>query len=331
MAHNLDITNGVASFVSAREDAWHQLGTVLPDVFTTEQALQHGHLGGWNVRLNPLETQVGGSALIIPDRFAVLRDNPIVAGRVDLLGVVGDRYQVTQNEELAGLLDNLVDESGAKFETAGALNGGKQVFITMKLPGSIRIGGVDPVDNYLAVTSGHDGNSSITMMVTPVRIVCQNTMNLAFKQASNSFRVKHTKGASRILLQQAREALDFSFNYLDGFQQQAEQLINTTLTQSQFEQIIAKEFGAPEGAPAATQTRAITKLDQMADLFSDAFTQEGVRNTAWAGLNALTEWNDHFAPVRVAPGSSESEARSRNAVVDPRFKNRALQLMTALV
>lgn len=331
MAHNLDITNGQASFVSAREDAWHCLGTTRPGCMTTEEALRFGHLANWNVRLNPLETNLGGSTLIIPDRFAVLRDNPIVAGQVDLLGVVGDRYVVTQNEDLAQLLDNLVDESGAKIETAGALNGGKQVFITMKMPGSIRVGGVDPVDNYLAVTSGHDGNSSITMMVTPVRIVCQNTMNLAFKLATNQFRVKHTRGAQRILLEEARKALDFSFNYLEGFQQEAEQLINTTLTQSQFEQIILAEFGASEGAPAATQTRALTKLDQMAELFSDAFTQEGVRETAWAGLNALTEWNDHFAPVRVAPGSSETEARSRNAVVDPRFKNRALQLMTALV
>lgn len=336
MAHNLDINNGQASFVSARQNAWHQLGTVLPDTFTAEEAMENGLLGGWDLRKQAMFTQVAGKNLVIPNQYAVVRNNPVIAKQVDVLGVVGNAYQIIQNEELAGLLNALVDESGAHFETAGAIDGGRKVFITMKLPSNIKIGGVDRVDTYLAAMTSHDGSTSTQLMPTPIRIVCENTLNMAFgsgRGASPLYRVRHTVGAHKILLQQAREALDFTFDYLDDFQVQAEQLINTTMTQGQFEEIIARNFGAPEDAPMSTITRTENKLDQMAQLFSEALTQEGVRNTAWAGLNALTEWYDHFSPVRGAGVNTgtEDDLRSRKALMDPTFKNDALKIMMALV
>src|SRR5690606_19715075 len=102
-------------------------------------------------------------------------------------------YTVIQNEEHAGLLNALVDESGAHFETAGALQGGKRVFITMKLPGHMSIGGVDRVDQYLAAMNSHDGSSAFTFMISPVRIVCQNTLNFALGKASNVLDRKSTR------------------------------------------------------------------------------------------------------------------------------------------
>lgn len=336
MAHNLDINAGQASFVSAREDAWHNLGTVLPDTFTAEDAMKHGLLGGWNLRKTALTTEVGGKKLLVPNMHAVVRDNPVTKGQVDVLGTVGNAYTIIQNEQLAGLLNALVDESGAHFETAGAIDGGRKVFITMELPGNIRVGGVDRVKNYIAAMTSHDGSTSTQIMVTPIRVVCENTLNMAFgpgKGNSGMFRVRHTVGAEKILIQQAREALDFTFDYLEGFQEDAEKLINTSLTQMQFEELISREFGAPADAPVSTVTRTENKLDQMAELFADANTQEGIRGTAWAGLNALTEWYDHFSPVRgaAANSSSEDSLRSRKALLDPSFKNDALRMMMALV
>jgi phage/plasmid-like protein (TIGR03299 family) len=328
---NLDTTNGQTSFVSARLDAWHHSGIVLPDTFTAEEAMKHGLLGGWKLRKVAINAQVSEKKhLIIPSQYAIIRNNPVVLEQIDVMGVVGEKYTIMQNESLAHLLNLLVDESGAHFETAGAIDGGRKVFITMKLPGNIKIGGVDRVDNYIAVMTSHDGSTSTIFMVTPVRIVCQNTLNLALSSSPNMFRVRHTVGADKIMVQQAREALDFTFDYLEGFQEQAEQLINTTLTQNQFEEIIAREFGAPDDAPASTITRTDNKLDQMAMLFADAHTQEGIRNTAWAGLNALTEWYDHYSPVRGVGASSEDELRSRKALLDPDFKNQALRIMAAV-
>lgn len=324
MSHDLDITAGAASFVSAREDAWHKLGKTLPDTFTAEEAMDEGNLGRWNVRKEPIYT---GSGLIIPGRNAVLRDNPVVSGQVDVIGDVGDGYNIIQNEAHAGLLNALVDESGAHFETAGALDGGRRVFITMKLPDHISVGGVDQVDTYIAAVNSHDGSMAFTLMVTPVRIRCKNTLNLAFSAASAMFRVRHTTGADRIILNEARTALSFTFDYLEGFQEQAEELINTTLTQSTFEEIIAAEYGAPEGSGKAAITRSEKKVHEIAQLFSDSPTQAPIRGTAWAGLNALTEWNDHFSPVR---GDDRERTRAKKAILDPSFKNRALELMLAV-
>ncbi len=329
MAHELDITDGQASFVSARTDAWHQLGTTLPDTFTAEEAMRIGFLGGWNVRKLPLVAlDPTGAQLPVEGRSAVIRDNPVRAGQTDVLGTVGSSYHIVQNEEHAAFLNTLVDESGAHFETAGALDGGRRVFVSMKMPGHLKVGGVDKVDYYIAAINSHDGSMAFTFMITPIRVVCQNTLNLAFGRASHMFRVRHTSGAQKMLVQQARQTLDLTFNYLEGFQAEAEQLINTELTQQQFEVIIEAEFGADEKAAAATVTRAEKRLDEMASLFADAGTQEGIRNTAWAGLNALTEWADHFSPSR---GDDRDTARAQRALLDPSFKNRARELMMARV
>lgn len=327
MAHNLDITAGVASFVSAREDAWHQLGITLDHSFTAEEAMTEANLGGWNVRKQELWTAGSdGSPIIIPNRNAIVRNNPVVAGQVDALGVVGDAYQEIQNEEHAGFLDALVDESGAHFETAGALDGGRRVFITMKLPGHMTIGGTDKIDTYIAAINSHDGSMAFTVMTTPVRIVCANTLNLAFSGASNMHRVRHTAGATASIVQ-ARQTLELSFGYLEGFQAEADRMINTELTQVRFEEIIAKEFGAAADAPKGTVTRSENRLDEMVELFAEANTQAGIRNTAWAGLNAITEWFDHYSPVR---GSEEDTSRATKALLTPAFKNRARELMLAV-
>ena len=324
MGHNLDTTEGQTSFVSARTDAWHHLGTTLPGAFTAEEAMEAGLLGGWQVRKAPIVAIAeDGVTLPMAGRYAVLRTNPVL-GTPEVIGNVGEAYHVIQNEDHAGLLNALIDESGSVFDTAGALDGGRRVFITMKMPGHMLIGGVDRVDNYIVAVTSHDGSMAFTLMVTPIRVASQTTLNLAFGRASNTVRVRHTSGAKRILVQEARDALDLTFDYLEGFQEQAERMLATTLTRSRFEELISREFGARKGAAPATVTRTDHKLDQMAALFSDAATQDGIRGTAWAGLNALTEWADHYAPTR---GDERDTSRAENAVLSPGFKNRALALM----
>lgn len=322
MSHDLDQTDGRVSLVLARESAWHQLGTVLEDSFTAEDAMEQGLLGGWDVRKTPMTTEVDGQSLVVPDRSAVVRNNPVHHDQLDVLGVVGNKYVPIQNEEHAEFLNALVDESGAIFDTAGAIDGGRKVFITMKMPGSIKVGGVDPVDMYLAAVNSHDGSTAFTLMVTPIRVVCQNTLNLAFSESRASFRVRHTSGVRHGVVASARGALDLSFTYLEGFQEEADKLINTSITQSRFEEIVEKEFGAGEDSPQATQTRRGNQVEMMEQIFADSITSKNAAGTAWAGLNAVTEWYDHFSPAR----GDEETNRALNAVFYGGPKNRALEL-----
>jgi len=327
MLATLDSSMATPEIHSARLDAWQGLGDSLQDAHTAEQALKFGRLSGWNLRKEPTYTRVAGRELVVPDRFAIIRDNPFHDDMVDVLGDVGRTYKIVQNEQLAGMLDTLVEDSGATYATGGAFDGGSTAFVTLKLAGAAKVGGTDLVENYLAVMTNHDGNAGISFMVTPVRVRCRSTLNLAFKKASHTYSVRHTVGAEKIMHQQARDALSFAYDYLDAFQEEADRLVNTSLSQSRFETLISQAFGAPKGAPGPTVTRVQNKLDHMAELFSSNFAQEGIGGTAWAGLAALTEYYDHFSPVRPAGRGTEAEVRSRKALLDPDFKNQALKLM----
>ena len=317
MAHQIE------SFVTANVPAWHQLGTVLPSAFTAQEAMSYGHLGGWNVRKSPLIVAETGEPA--PDAYATIRDNPLTPGQVDVLGVVGSQYHPVQNEEMSDILDTLVDESGAVFDTAGSLRDGKQVFLTMKMPGHLLVGGVDAHEMHIAAVTSHDGNGSFTLLVTPVRIVCANTLSAALGSTKNVIRMRHTPGIRRNLIDDARHALDLTFDYLDGFQEEADRMINATLTETRFEEIMSAEFASVSEVPHAV-ARAQNKVDDLVSLFADAQTHEAVRGTVWAGYNALVEWADHYQEAR---GPVENRARSAVLGSGVAFKDRARKLMLA--
>lgn len=209
MAHELDTTNGHVSFANSRSDHWHRLGQTVGHTMTAREALEAAHMAGWNVRKMPLQvpqepviddTGVTTPApLVVPDFYATVRTNPI-NGRLDVLGVVGSKYEPLQNEASCDLLDALVDQSGgAHFETAGALRGGRETFVTMKLPSSMvfdgKDGSKDRTDFYLAALNSHDGSAAFRFLLSPIRIVCANTQSAAIRSAKSSFSIRHTGGA----------------------------------------------------------------------------------------------------------------------------------------
>ena len=321
MAHQIETHKGKAAFVTANIPAWHQLGTVLDGAFTAEQAMELGRLGGWNVRKSPLFVAETGRPA--EGAYATIRDSPFEPGQTDVLGVVGETYHPVQNEEMADILNILVDESGAVFDTAGSLRGGAQTFVTMKLPGHMLIGGVDAHEMHVAAVNSHDGNSAFSLLVTPVRIVCANTLSAALGGARNTIRLRHTQGLRRNLIDDARRALDMTFDYLDAFQAEADQMINTQLTLDRFEEIVANEFGTTSEVPHVA-AKARNKIEDLCSLFADAQTHEQVRGTVWAGFNAFVEYADHYSEVR-----GHLENRARSAALGSDFKVKARKLMIA--
>jgi phage/plasmid-like protein (TIGR03299 family) len=294
LSHKLEQHGNQTSFVSARQDAWHRLGTVLPDVFDAKTALDTAHLSGWNVRKEELTTVSG---LIVPEKFATVRTNPYTGG-TDVLGVVGTQYVPVQNEDHAELLNALVDESGAHFETAGSLNGGKNVFVTMKLPETMKVAGVDEVDTYIAALNNHDGSAAFKLLITPVRIVCANTQAAALKQARASFNIHHTKSAtSRI--EEARQALGLTFKYMDAFQLEAEKMIEETMKEAEFGKLMDELVGVPDLAKNDRTTKATLQArEDLLYCFTDSPTAKNIRGTKWGAYQAVTEWTDHMYPVR---------------------------------
>lgn len=295
-------------------DAWHQLGTT----HAADDALAALSLGGlseWHVRKVPVTAiDQWKGRLAIPSRYATVRDSPTDPKGLDFLGLVGETYRVFQNEDHTPLLDALAAESGARFETAGELDGGRKFFVTLKLPGQLRIGGEHQVDMYLALVNSHDGSMALSLIPTPVLASSQTTLN-----TGTMLRIRHT--ATLDPAQAAADALETTFDYLDGFQRDAQRLAGAPLGLAEFEEMIAAAFGPPSGASAATITRTENKLDKMAELFADKAS-----TTAWAGWTAIAEWADHHAPTR---GDDRDTARATNAVLDPSFKAKALAVVKA--
>lgn len=209
MAHNLNFNSntGRYSFFSVKEKAWHGLGKIVEQYPTSEEAIRHAGLD-YEVAKTPLFTkgsgvvetanciEVGDNELSVPNYFANIRtDNNAV------LGVVGKDYQIVQNREAFSFFDAIVGGcEGILYETAGALGNGERIFITAKLPDYIRVGnGDDVTERYIFLTTSHDGSGSITAAFTPVRIVCQNTLNASLRNMSNVVRIRHTAGARQRL------------------------------------------------------------------------------------------------------------------------------------
>ena len=333
MLENLGNTAGSASFVSAREHAWHTLGTVLPGTFDAAQAMTHAKLGGWNVRKEALTTapilSADGVAVIeVLDFFATVRTNP-VTGRPDVLGVVGAGYQVVQNEAHAEVLNAVVDQSGAHFETAGSLRGGRSVFLTMKLPQTMLIGGVDPVELYLIALNSHDGTSAFRLLVSPVRVVCANTQAVALRNAKASYSIRHTSGANGRIAQ-AREALGLTFRYAEAFQAQADKMIEQQMTDDEFTAIVNQVWPSDPASPtrtpaAADRLRELRKLRRTSGTLSDDF-----RLTRWGGYQAVTEYVDFLAPMRSRKSGQADRAERAATGTGPTVKARAFELIAAL-
>ena len=337
MAHEIEtFDDGTAAFFTARQDAWHRLGVTTRDCLTAEQVMNTAKLGGWNVHTVPLTatdmTPDGVTTLPITDHFATVRTHP-TTGNADVLGVVGSGYTVVQNEEHCELLNLLVDEAGAHFETAGSLRGGRETFVTMKLPQSITLSGSngrDDIELYLAAMSSHDGTAAWRVIVTPVRIVCANTQRLALRHAKATYAIRHTRTA-KAKIAQARQALGIVWRYAEAFEAEAQNLINQTLALDEFTQIVDDVWNVSDDPTDTLGPRAAGIRDRrnttLRGLFLDADTQHAIRGTRWAGLQAITEYLDHHAPAR---DDTVRAARVLTSHALGERKQRAYDLLAAL-
>lgn len=294
MAHMIEtFADGSASFFSSRTPAWHKLGTVTEGALDVDTALKTAKMD-WLVEQVPVFVQYSGSIVTVPERVANVRKHP-AKDTVDVLGIVGDRYEVVQNHEAFAILNDIADESGAVFETAGSLKGGKRVFISMALPQHLEFKNGDTAGLYLLATNSHDGKSACQIAVTPVRVVCQNTLSMAIGRARSSFSIRHTKNASR-RIEEARAALGLTFTYVDAFQMEVERLISEEFTKQQFERLITEVFPKVNEDSTLSVKNADERRESLLNLW-DAPTQENSKGTKWAAYNSVVEYLDWYAPA----------------------------------
>jgi phage/plasmid-like protein (TIGR03299 family) len=294
MAHLLESVNGETAFASFREPAWHGLGEVFTEEVSTAEMLKKAKLNNWDVRLEDVE---------IPNQFSsdksysfVVRDNPFILGNKDVLGVVGERYVPLQNEDLFDFADNMLDKGG-RWETAGSIKGGRVVFGALALERETVLdpnGVSDKINTYLLVNTSHDGSVAIQASITPVRVVCANTLNLALGNrgrggsVKQSFKIRHTQTAQGKVAV-AREALGLANQYMDEFSKMANAMIETEITKAQFDTIVDLAYPAPkDDSKKVSITKHANKIDLINEIYVGQFNNT-ISGTAWGALNALTE------------------------------------------
>lgn len=300
MAHNLNETNGKISFAST-EKAWHGLGQIVKNAMTSKEAIELGGLG-YEVIKEQIYADVDGIGKIaIPDNFATIRKDTNTP-----LGVVGNRYEIVQNADAFVFFDAIVGQGQAIFETAGALGKGERIFVTAKMPNYIRIAGTDDVTEvYVVLTNTHDGSGAVICGITPVRIVCQNTLRMAMKGMVNKVAIRHTKNAENNLLQ-AHKLLSITNEYTEKMNQAVNALSLKKVSDAQVKQLIEGLF--PSESEGTTRIENIRK--EVLNSYYTGVGQEGILGTAWGVLNGITHYTSH------AKSYKDADTKFNNLILD---------------
>lgn len=264
-----------------------------------------------------------------PKHRAIIRP---LRGVDTVVGVVGGRYTPIQNVDAFAVAQTILDANPAA-QIAGAAdyrNGGASVLaLDLGTPVTLRRrdGGTDTTVVNLLVKNAHDGSGALTFALTPVRLACTNALQASIKGAERVWKMAHTPNAEA-RMDLAHQAIVDALDYRDAFQEKAQALLDTDMTDAAFAKIVAGLFPVAHDAEGKVADRKRETQADLLALFRTSPTLEGCHGTAWGAYQALTEYADHYAPVR-----SGEVGRAENALegATVRFKMRVAERFMSAV
>lgn len=283
MAHQIEIND---SLYVTRTPAWHGLGIVVQEAPTSEDALRIAGLD-WEVLQHPVFTPDGDIFTRVPNYMANYRsdDNSV-------LGIVGDGYSIVQNKDAFAFTDHLLGE-GARYESAGSLRGGRRVWMLDKMPTTTILG--DKVEPYLVFSNGHDGRNAVKVAITPVRVVCMNTLNLALSTATRSWATNH-QGDMSAKLVDAQRTLELTAKYMGSLDEQAARLADIRVTSDMLAEMTVDLFPLNKDPKRHALTYEMRK--DFMGIYQNAPDLVRFRGTGWGFINAVSDFAGHRDPKR---------------------------------
>ena len=280
----------VESMFSVREVPWHGLGTIIQEAPDSEAALKLAGLD-WSVKQVPVlyEGQKTGYHFNVRES-----DNRV-------LGVVGSRYKPVQNAEAFAFTDELVG-GDVRYETAGSLADGKRVWMLAKMPDTRVLD--DVVEPYLCLTNGHDGFSSLKVCMTPVRVVCQNTLNMALNRAKRTWTVRHS-GNINAKMEEAQQTLGLAQNYMENFAEEAEELYSIKVSPAQFKKLSNTLFPITDEMSRRKEEAQYLLQCQLKEAW-DMDDLGNIKGTGWGFMNAVSDMSTHRPPARKTANYQEN-------------------------
>ena len=299
MSDEVSNVDGIDEVMVVGEPAWHHKGIVLADVATSTEALQAAHLD-WGVSKLPifgehLDLDGVKSMREIVGSFTVVRDDTWDTNTGESLGIVGNKYSIVQNVEAFNFFDSIVGEGKAIYHSAGALFGGRRIWVLAKLPDTIEVIGDDVVDQYVLLTNTHDGSSSLQTLFTPTRVVCWNTLSQAFANGSRSVNIRHT-ASIHDNLQQAARVMGIIGNQSVEINEVFQAMTKVEMTGTRSENYFNSIYPLSAEPTERTKTNHTERIDRLETIFQSSPSiagVEGARGTLWGAYNAVTQHIDH--------------------------------------
>ena len=318
--------------IRSRRNAYSIIGEAVTATSARDAAQQAGL--DWHVQLADVQALAvsndGVNTLEVPSTFATVRTNK--DNTQSVLGTVGGRYKVFQNDEMFSGLDALVDSGDARYAFAGEVKGGAQVYMVLELPNEVKIAN-DPHACYLVARTSHDGSTALQISPSVTRLRCTNQIAGIFAK-TGTYTLKHTTNAE-FKIEDIKRIIPVTYEGIKAYELIGNKLINEKLTDAEVDAIFKKMFSLPtavENAPYNMLTTgqrrqynsAIASRDAVKQIYNGATgTQEELYGTAFGAFQAIVEYADHY--------SHKSEATRAERIITgsaDRIKSKALELIT---
>jgi phage/plasmid-like protein (TIGR03299 family) len=281
------------SMFSVREKPWHGLGTILDNAPNSFEAMKQANLT-WKV-----------------ETHNVIVDNNVVNGYIanvrsdtkKCLGIVSDRYKIVQNEEAFQFTDALL-EFDVKYETAGSLENGKRIWLLAKVPDTTILN--DKMENYLLFTNSHDGKASIRVASTAIRVVCNNTLNLALDKAKRTWSTKHM-GRIQNKMAECAKILDLNNAYMNALRMEAERLAMKKTTNNEIKKWIETLFPISENDSKRMKTQNELARDMFTTYYLNSPDIDNFKGSVWHFIQASSDFAYHARPIRLTDTYKENQ------------------------
>jgi phage/plasmid-like protein (TIGR03299 family) len=299
------------------ERAWHSKGVTLGRQFTAIEAIEHANLD-YEVQMLPLYTfdaaaPYDGQAV---GRCATIRADLEIGNPDRILGIVGPMYTIVQNRNAFSFFDEIVEQDLAIYVSAGVLGHGEKIFLVAKLPMEYWVA-KDRFETFVTLVSGHDGMHALKVFATSVRVVCQNTLNMALKQTALSVSLRHTRNIHDRLLE-APAILGLVDSKFRETQNLFQVLASRPITVPLFNQYVEELF--PSENPNA---RTLAHREAITLLLDDPLnTTQGIRHTWYSASQGVIQYVDHMMPLRKGKDRFEGKMFGSGA----NLKKRAMDL-----
>lgn len=287
--------SNVTSMFSADSAVYHGVGNVVKGAQTSAEALKLAGLD-WTADKRLIYDAEGNE---IPDYFAITRSDTKCA-----LGIVTKKYVPIQNKDAFAFTDELLG-NGVTYETAGAINDGKRVWMLARFEehNDYKLAG-DECIPYLLFSNNFDGKGSARVCVTVTRVICENTLNYALSHAKRSWAIRHM-GDTAFKLEEARQTLNLTGRYLANMQEQADVMTQTVISPKFIYDMANYLFPVNDKMTDLQKHRAEDMQGTLVNLYKTKDDIKKFQNNKWGAYLAITDLASHIAPARNSATAKE--------------------------